>query len=166
MCRIPAYSKEFLPKEGVKMEQCKRRIVFCVADDDEDDRMLIKEAIEEECQCYSLYMVEDGQALMDSLYRRGQYADSPRPDLILLDLNMPRKDGFETLREIKSDPELAAIPVIVFSTSREDQAIERSYEMGASTFIAKPATYEGLLLVIKSISRYWCDIAMLPPKSC
>lgn len=146
------------------MEQCERRVIFLVADDDEDDQMLIKEAIEEECQCYDLHMVEDGQALLDHLHHRGEYADAPCPDLILLDLNMPRKGGLEALQEIKSDPDLVTIPIVIFTTSQEERDIARSYDTGANTFITKPVTFEGLVRVIKAISGYWCEVATLPPK--
>lgn len=146
------------------MEQCKRPVVFLVADDDKDDQLLIREVITNECQCHELYMVDDGQALLDHLLRVGEYADAPCPDLILLDLNMPRKSGFEALREIKSDPDLVTIPIIIFTTSQEDVDVARSYDTGANTFITKPMTFEDLVRVIKSISGYWCDVATLPPK--
>jgi CheY-like chemotaxis protein len=146
------------------MEHCERSVVFLVADDDKDDQLLIKEVIIEECQCYELYMVDDGQALLDHLRRLGEYADAPCPDVILLDLNMPRKSGFEALLEIKSDPDLVTIPIIIFTTSQEDEDIARSYDTGANTFITKPVTFEGLVRVMKSISGYWCEVATLPPK--
>ena len=99
------------------------------------------------------------------MHRQGEYAGSPCPDLILLDLNMPRKSGLEALREIKSDPDLVSVPIIISTTTQEDETVARSYGMRANTFITKPVTFEGLTRVIRSISRYWCDIATLPDKT-
>ena len=120
------------------MKQLGRPIVILMADDDADDRMLAKEALEESRVINDLRFVEDGEALMDYLCRRGKYADedaSPRPGLILLDLNMPKKDGREALKEIKDDPELRRIPIVVMTTSQAEEDIFRSYDLGASSFI-------------------------------
>ena len=102
---------------------------------------------------------------MDYLHRRGKYADpsqAPRPGLILLDLNMPRKDGREALREIKADPDLRTIPVVVLTTSKAEEDIVRSYTFGASSFITKPVTFDGLVEVMKTLGRYWFHIVDLP----
>ena len=150
------------------MESPGKSITILMADDDQDDCLLVKEAFEENRLHGDLRFVEDGEALMDYLYRRGKYGEhhlSPRPGLILLDLNMPRKDGREALREIRSDPELRAIPVIVLTTSKEDKEIYRSYDLGANSFITKPVTFEALVEIVKLLGQYWLEIVKLPPAS-
>ncbi len=140
-------------------------IVILLADDDPDDRMLAKEALEESRLANQLHFVEDGEELLDYLYRRGAYADpasSPRPGLILLDLNMPRKDGREALREIKADPQLRAIPIVVLTTSKAEEDIYRSYDLGVSSFITKPVAFEGLVEVMRTLGKYWFEIVELP----
>jgi CheY-like chemotaxis protein len=105
---------------------------------------------------------------MDYLYRRGGYsdpADSPRPGLILLDLNMPRKDGRQALEEIKADPNLRTIPVLVLSTSKDEEDILRSYELGACSFITKPVSFEGLVELVRSLNDYWLKLVTLPAES-
>jgi CheY-like chemotaxis protein len=111
--------------------------------------------------------VEDGEQLMNYLHRRGKYDtdNAPRPGLILLDLNMPRKDGREALREIKSDPVLRSIPVVVLTTSKAEEDICRTYDLGVNSFITKPVTFEGLVAVMKGIGRYWLEIVELPATS-
>ena len=102
---------------------------------------------------------------MDFLHRRGRYAPptpAPRPGLILLDLNMPRKDGREALQEIKADPELRRIPVVVLTTSKADEDICRTYDVGANSYITKPVTFEGLVDVVRALGRYWVEIVALP----
>jgi CheY-like chemotaxis protein len=136
-----------------------------MADDDEDDCMLAREALTESRLANDLYIVRDGEELMDYLYRRGQYANpniSPRPGLILLDLNMPKKDGREALREIKNNPELRRIPVVVLTTSKAEEDIYRSYDLGANSFIIKPVTFAALVEVMKTIGKYWFEIVELP----
>lgn len=141
-------------------------ITILLADDDADDRMLTRDALDESRLANDLRFVEDGEQLLDYLYRRGPYADpetSPRPGLILLDLNMPRKDGREALKELKSDPELRHIPVVVLTTSKAEADIYRTYDLGVNSFISKPVTFEGLVDVMKTIGRYWFEIVELPP---
>ncbi|HEX8202372.1 MAG TPA: response regulator, partial [Isosphaeraceae bacterium] len=107
-----------------------------------------------------------GEELLEYLRRQGQFTDastSPTPGLILLDLNMPRKDGREALREIKSNPALRQIPIIVLSTSKAEEDVYRTYDLGANSFITKPVTFEGLVDVMKSLGRYWFHIVELPP---
>jgi CheY-like chemotaxis protein len=140
-------------------------IVILLADDDEEDRMLACDALAESRLSNEIYCVTDGEDLMDYLYRRGKYvppAATPRPGLILLDLNMPKKDGREALREIKSDPHLRQIPVVVMTTSKAHEDIFHSYDSGASSFISKPVTFEGLIDVMKGLGRYWFEIIDLP----
>ena len=143
----------------------RKPIVILLADDDEEDRMLACDALTESRLSNDITCVTDGEDLMDYLHRRGKYAppfDAPRPGLILLDLNMPKKDGREALREIKRDPELRQIPVVVLTTSRADEDILRTYDSGASSFISKPITFEGLVEVMKGLGRYWFEMVDLP----
>jgi len=143
-----------------------RPIVILLADDDEEDRMLTADALAESRVVNEFRFVQDGDELLDYLYHRGQYADpasSPAPGLILLDLNMPRKDGREALREIKADPDLRRIPIIVLTTSKAEEDIYRTYDLGANSFITKPVSFEGLVAVMRDIGRYWIEIVELPP---
>jgi len=144
-----------------------KSMVILMADDDADDRLLAKDALAE-CQLAGdLHFVENGEELLDYLHRRGKYtqmAESPRPGLILLDLNMPKKDGREALREIKADPALRKIPVVVLTTSKADTDIGRIYELGANSFISKPVSFESLVDVMKTIGRYWFEIVELPTR--
>ena len=147
------------------MKQTKKSIPILMADDDEDDRLLTGDAFREYRVGNELLFVEDGEELMDYLYRRGKFIDpksSPRPGLILLDLNMPRKDGREALEEIKSDPDLRSIPVVILTTSKAEEDIVRSYDLGVNSFITKPVTFEGLVEVVKTLGKYWIEIVELP----
>ncbi len=140
-------------------------IVILMADDDEDDRLLARDALAESRLHNDLRFVCDGVELMEYLRRQGPFADparSPRPGLILLDLNMPRKDGREALQEIKADPDLRRIPVVVMTTSQAEEDIARSYDLGASSFISKPVTFEGLVRVMRGLGTYWFEIVQLP----
>lgn len=142
-------------------------IVILLAEDDPDDRYLISEAFDEGELPSKLYIVSDGEELLDYLYQRGKYANQsewPSPGLILLDLNMPRKDGREVLVEIKGDPELRRIPIVVLTTSQAEEDIVRSYDLGVSGFITKPVSFKGLLGVMKSLGDYWLKIVALPPQ--
>ncbi|MFQ5857550.1 MAG: response regulator [Anaerolineae bacterium] len=142
-------------------------ITILMADDDPDDCMLTKEALEESRLANGLHFVEDGEDLMDYLYRRGKYAelvDSPRPGLILLDLNMPRKDGREALKEIKADPDLRRIPIVVLTTSKAEEDIYRTYDLGVNSFITKPVDFESLVDIMKTLAKYWFQIVELPPE--
>ncbi len=140
-------------------------VTILMADDDEDDCMLAHEALIESRLANDLHFVKDGEELMDYLYHRGQYAapsSAPRPGLILLDLNMPRKDGREALIQIKNDPNLRQIPVVVLTTSKAEEDIYRSYDLGANSFITKPVTFASLVEVIRTIGKYWFEIVELP----
>lgn len=139
-----------------------RLITILMADDDPDDRLLTKDALEESHLLNEFETVEDGEELMDYLHQRGKYADKPRPGLILLDLNMPRKDGREALREIKSDPDLRRIPVVVMTTSKAEEDILRSYDLGVNSFVVKPITFDGLVETLQTIGKYWFEIVELP----
>ncbi|MEP6764284.1 MAG: response regulator [Gemmatimonadaceae bacterium] len=135
-----------------------------MADDDADDRMLARDAMLESRLGNTFAFVEDGQELMDYLQHTGKYAENraPRPGLILLDLNMPKKDGRQALKEIKSDPELRRIPVVVMTTSKAEEDILRSYDLGANSFITKPVTFERLVEIVSALGRYWFNIVELP----
>ena len=142
-------------------------ITILICDDDEDDRMLTKQALEQAHVSNSLEFVEDGEQLLDYLYQRGEYSGetgkAPRPGLILLDLNMPKMDGREALKVIKGDKTLHDIPVVVLSTSGFDQDIIRSYQLGVNSFITKPVTFSGLVEAMNVLGRYWLEIVELPP---
>jgi CheY-like chemotaxis protein len=143
----------------------KNKISILVADDDEDDRMMIKEAFQEARLLNDLHFVKDGEELMDYLYCRGKFEEmkkSQLPGLILLDLNMPRKDGRDALREIKADPELRQIPIVVLTTSNSEDDIKNTYGLGVSSYITKPVTFAGLVQVLNALQAYWLDIVQLP----
>jgi len=140
-------------------------ITILMADDDADDRLMTREAFQECRLGTQLQFVADGQELMDYLNRRGKYADEvlyPMPGLILLDLNMPRKDGREALREIKSDPALRKIPVVVVTTSKAEEDVAASYCDGANSFITKPVSFVALIEVVRTLGKYWLQIVDLP----
>ncbi len=142
-------------------------IVILLADDDEDDRMLTTDALREARVLNTLKTVSDGEELMDYLHHLGKYsppASSPRPGLILLDLNMPRKDGREALREMKADPELRSIPTVILTTSRTEYEVQRVYDLGANSFIVKPVTFEGFVHAMRVATEYWLQIVELPIK--
>lgn len=143
-------------------------IVILMAEDDADDQLLAQEALEESRLSNDLRIVQDGEELMEYLRHEGRYEqaqDAPRPGLILLDLNMPRMDGREALQEIKADPALRSIPIVVLTTSQQEQDLLNSYDLGANSYITKPVTFEGLVDVMKAIGRYWFYIVALPPET-
>lgn len=136
-----------------------------MADDDDDDYLLTQKALKQSKLLNHLRRVKDGEDLLDYLYHRGEYEDSSdciRPGVILLDLNMPRKDGREALKEIKSDPDLRDIPVVVFTTSKAEEDIYKSYKLGVNSFITKPVTFENLIQVMQTLGKYWFEIVELP----
>lgn len=148
-------------------EQRGKSIVILMAEDDPDDRLLSMEALEEAHLANQIHFVDDGEELMDYLKKRGNYTNlqsAPRPGLILLDLNMPRKDGREALEEIKSDPDLRLIPVVVLTTSKAEEDILRSYDLGVSGYITKPVKFDDLISVMKTLGKYWFEIVELPPQ--
>jgi len=142
-------------------------MTILMAEDDPDDRVLTREAMESAHVANDLRFVNDGQYLMDYLRREGDYADlseadAPMPGIILLDLNMPRMDGREALAEIKSDPELRKIPVVVLTTSKAEEDIVKTYDLGVNSFVTKPVTFTALVEVMQTWSRYWFEIVDLP----
>ena len=138
--------------------------IILMADDDPDDRMLLKEALEENNLAHSLHFVENGVELLDYLYKRGRFVleKTPRPNLVILDLNMPKVDGREALALIKSDPNLRGIPVIVLTTSKAEQDITKAYNLGVNSFICKPVAFDELVEVAREIGKYWFKTVALP----
>jgi CheY-like chemotaxis protein len=147
------------------MRERRTPLTILIADDDADDRLMIREAFEEGRLINPLRFVEDGEELLDYLCRRGSYeptGSAPLPGLIILDLNMPRKDGREALREIKNHPDLKQIPVVVLTTSRAEEDIVRTYDLGVNSFITKPVSFLGLVETVKSLHNYWFEIVTAP----
>jgi len=147
-------------------EPIKKSVTILMADDDPDDRRLTKEAFDESHLMNDLRFVEDGEELLDYLNRRGKYADpdsAPWPAILLLDLNMPRKDGREALEELKKDPRFRGIRVVIMTTSKAEEDIIRSYNLSAASYITKPVTFDRLVEVIRTLGKYWLEIVELPP---
>jgi CheY-like chemotaxis protein len=141
-------------------------ITILMADDDEDDRILTADALKRSRLINDMRFVVDGDDLMQYLRGQGAYAaggiPAPRPGLILLDLNMPKKDGREALAEIKGDPVLRRIPVVVLTTSKAEEDIVRTYDLGVNSFVSKPVTFEELAAVMRTLACYWFDLVELP----
>lgn len=135
-----------------------------MADDDEEDRMLAARALEKAEVGAELRFARDGEDLLDYLHGRGEYAGqtTQRPDLILLDLNMPRKDGRETLRDLKEDPDLRSIPVTILTTSRAEEDVRGTYLLGANSYVTKPVTFSELVTLMRTLGQYWIDTVQLP----
>lgn len=148
------------------MPKPEREITILMADDDEDDRMLVQDAFDSlNMRCRLLFVV-NGDELMDYLHHRSKYSDPkgyPRPDIILLDLNMPQKSGLEALKEIRSDHNFKLIAVLILSTTTDKEQIEKSYALGANAYIAKPISFERLVQAIEAIRKFWFDVSELPP---
>ncbi len=143
-------------------------ILILMADDDEDDIMLTQKALKKGKLLNNLISVRDGEELLDYLQYRGEYTDAskaPRPGIILLDLNMPKKDGREALKEIKADPDLREIPIVVFTTSKAEEDIYRSYKLGVNSFITKPVTFDSLIEVMQTLGKYWFEVVSLPAET-
>lgn len=139
----------------------KQSVTILIADDDPEDRMLAEDALVESRLANDIRFVEDGEELIEYLRASGRYAPpqhAPRPGIILLDLNMPRKDGREALKEIKNDPDLRRIPVIVLTTSKAEEDIYRTYDLGVNSFITKPVTFDALVQVMRALGQYWFEI--------
>jgi CheY-like chemotaxis protein len=147
------------------MSTTNKALTILLADDDEEDRVMTIEALREHRVANDIRTVADGQELVDYLFRRGAYTapeDAPVPGLILLDLNMPKKDGREALAEMKTDTTLRSIPVVILTTSRAEEDIVRTYDLGVNSFISKPVTFSGLVQAMDVFSRYWLQIVELP----
>lgn len=144
-------------------------IVILMADDDQEDCLLVRDALGESRLANELHFVHDGEELLEYLRREGQYKDAancPRPGLILLDLNMPRKDGREALAEIKADPALRRIPVVVLTSSKAEEDVVRTYDLGVNSYVTKPVTFASLVEVMKALGKYWFEIVELPANGC
>ena len=140
-------------------------ITILMADDDEDDRLLTQDALAESRVLNELHFVEDGVELLEYLERKGKFVDkttSPRPGLILLDLNMPRMDGREALEAIKANPNLKGIPVVILTTSKQEEDMVKGYNLGAASYITKPVTFDGLVDLMKTLGKYWVEFVELP----
>ena len=141
-------------------------ITILMADDDPDDRLLTADALKEARLINDIRFVENGAELLEYLRRKGEFAppaDAPRPGLILLDLNMPKMDGRAVLKELKMDPDLRSIPVVVLTTSKDDEDVYRSYDLGVNSYIVKPVTFEALVDILQTLEKYWFEIVELPP---
>jgi CheY-like chemotaxis protein len=147
-------------------ERPRRAVTILMADDDEEDCELTRDALQDARLANEMRFVYDGQELIDYLRREGPYADpavdAPRPGIILLDLNMPKKDGREALAEIKADESLRRIPIVVLTTSKDEEDVLRTYDLGVNSFITKPVTFAGLVEVMRTWTRYWLEIVALP----
>ncbi len=142
-----------------------KSLIILMADDDDDDCLLAKKALEQSGLVAQLNFVKDGEELMDYLCERNDYeCDVSKPDIILLDLNMPKMNGLEALKAIKSNQMLSHIPVIVLTTSKADHDICNSYSFGASSYITKPASFKGLVETMDMIKKYWFEVVELPKK--
>jgi CheY-like chemotaxis protein len=149
-----------------RLDRHGKPVTILMADDDEEDRELTRDALEDARLANDMRFAVDGQDLLDYLRREARYADpsidAPRPGIILLDLNMPKKDGREALAEIKADESLRRIPVVVLTTSKDEEDVFRTYDLGVNSFITKPVTFGGLVEVMRTWSRYWFEIVELP----
>jgi two-component system, chemotaxis family, response regulator Rcp1 len=139
-------------------------IEILLVEDNPGDVDLTKEALERTKVSNRLHVVEDGEQAIDFLSKRGVYADAPRPDLILLDLNLPKRDGREVLQEIKADPRLTEIPVVVLTTSQADEDVCRAYRLHANCYITKPVNFRQFLKVVQAIEDFWLTVVKLPKK--
>lgn len=149
------------------MMRLNQPVRIVVADDDADDRMMIKDAFEESKLGNPVDFVEDGVQLMEYLRREGQYsnlAGQPYPGFILLDLNMPRKDGRTVLKEIKESSELHRVPIVILTTSKAEEDIIKTYNLGVNSFICKPVSFEKLVDIVRTVGHYWIEIVALPPE--
>jgi len=147
------------------MSLLRRSPVIVMADDDADDRLLVQEALSEAGIAHNLHFAEDGKTLLEYLKNEGRFShpqSAPRPELILLDLNMPLKDGREVLRDIRADASLRRIPVVVFTTSKADSDIRQMYDLGANSFITKPAAFADLVLLMRNLAEYWFETVRIP----
>jgi len=149
--------------ESANLNQLARPIEILLVEDDDDDVLLTKRALENDRMLNTMHRVEDGVQALEFLRREGDFKDAPRPDLILLDLNMPRKDGREVLKEIKADKNLRRIPVVVLTTSENESDIASSYDCQANSYVTKPVDLNKFKEVVSTIKKYWFAVVKLPP---
>jgi len=145
------------PQEGDPIE-------ILLAEDNPGDVRLTEKALEKGKILNNLHVVEDGVEAMKYLRQEGEYADKPRPDLVLLDLNMPRKDGREVLEDMRADPTLRRIPVVVLTSSEAEEDVVRSYELNANAYVTKPVDFEGFVDIVEHIEDFWFSVVKMPPK--
>lgn len=141
-----------------------RPIEILMVEDNPGDVRLTKEALKDAKVSNTLRVVEDGAAALDYLHRRGVHADAPRPDLILLDLNLPKKNGREVLEEIKQDANLKSIPVVILTTSQAEEDVVRAYSLHANCYITKPVDFTQFAKIVRTIEDFWLSIVTLPPR--
>jgi two-component system, chemotaxis family, response regulator Rcp1 len=141
-----------------------RHIEILLVEDSPADILLTREAFQESRIVNTIHVAEDGIQAMDFLFKRGEYASAPRPDLILLDLNLPRKNGREVLAEIKADSELKKIPIVVLTTSNADEDILRAYNLNANCYVVKPVGFDNFMQAMQSIRHFWFSVVTLPPE--
>jgi CheY-like chemotaxis protein len=150
--------------EVLKMRILGKPVEILLVEDNEGDVGLIEEVFEEAKIRNNLHVAEDGEEAILYLHGKGKFSESPRPDIIILDLNLPNKDGREVLREIKEDSDLKSIPVIVLTTSGAEKDILRSYNLHANAYVTKPLDFDQFIKVVGSIENFWLEIVRLPPK--
>jgi chemotaxis family two-component system response regulator Rcp1 len=148
----------------LETKETEKAVEILLVEDNPADALLMEEALLEGKMLNSLHVAGNGDEALDFLYRRGEYRDSPRPDLIMLDLNLPKKDGREVLAEIKNDPDLKTIPVVVITTSKSEEDIVKSYNLHANCYITKPVQLNQFFEVVKNIEDFWFTIVKLPPR--
>ncbi|OFZ89337.1 MAG: response regulator [Betaproteobacteria bacterium RBG_16_64_18] len=146
------------------MENNTHSIEILLVEDNPGDARLTIEAMREAKVRNRMHVVEDGVEAMEFLRRQGRFGDAPRPDLILLDLNLPRKDGREVLAEVKTDPDLKRIPVVVLTTSRAEEDVLRAYDLHANCYVTKPVDFEQFMRVVREIDEFWVKVVTLPRK--
>jgi len=146
----------------MKNQKLVKPVDILLVEDNRGDADLAREALEDSKMNNKLYVVGDGEQAMDFLYKRGKFEKSPRPDLIILDLNLPKKDGREVLAEIKMDDNLKRIPVVILTTSKAEEDILKTYNLHANCYITKPIDLEQFFTVVKSIENFWMSIVILP----
>jgi len=166
VCSLTRHIAKESPRVRTRVSIPRKQLTIVMAEDSPDDRSLMRQAFQESHLLWRVHIVKDGEELLDYLYHRGQYSEraiAPRPDLILLDLFLPKLDGIEAIQAIKADPNLRRIPIVMLTSSRAEEDIRRSYELGASSYLAKPATFELLVEAVNTLGEYWFDIVELPP---
>ena len=139
-------------------------VEILLAEDNPGDVKLTEKALEQGHIINNLHVVTDGVEAMQFLRREGEYADKPRPDLVLLDLNMPRKDGKEVLKDVKDDPDLRRIPIVVLTSSEAEEDIVRSYDLHANAYLTKPVDFSGFLDIVEHIEDFWLSVVKMPPE--
>ncbi|MFD2572933.1 response regulator [Spirosoma soli] len=139
-------------------------MTILIADDDNDDRLFMDQALRQNGYTQTVQFVEDGEELMEYLRHEGRYNESnaPWPNLLILDLNMPRKNGFQALEEIKDDPKLRRLPVVVMTTSSADEDVVKTYNLGVNSFVTKPFNFNRLVEMVGALKTYWMDTVKLP----